>query len=151
MNKKKQKYDTDIEKYYAVLSSKRNFSWIERLECISAFFLGMPYILGACGEGAEGYFDQGPLYRTDGFDCVTFVNTVIAMARAVDLDSFKKIIEKINYRLGVVAYQNRFHFMSADWNLENEQQGFIKDITTLFTNAFENRVYEIAETIIDRT
>ncbi|HLD17233.1 MAG TPA: N-acetylmuramoyl-L-alanine amidase-like domain-containing protein [Coxiellaceae bacterium] len=98
-------------------------------------FLEKPYILGACGEGEQGEFDQRPLYRFDGFDCVTFVNTVLALLHAHDEPSFIHAMKKINYKQGKVAYENRHHFLCVDWNPANEAQGWIRNITPVTARA----------------
>ncbi len=59
----------------------------QRVEAISELFLGVPYKLGALGEGPGGEFDRDPLIRFDAFDCTTFVETVMALALNSDLDS----------------------------------------------------------------
>src|SRR5688572_7398635 len=45
----------------------------------AAFFLDAPYLLEPLGEGPDGVYSQEPLYRTDRFDCVTYVDTVLAL------------------------------------------------------------------------
>ena len=67
--------------------NRRQFSTIERLAIVSSAFLGRPYFWGPLGEGAEGDFDQYPLYRADLFDCLTFVETVLAVALTDNLES----------------------------------------------------------------
>ncbi len=87
-----------------------------RITYISKQFLGKPYALGALGEGSQGYFDQAPLYRTDAFDCETYVDTVLALAFADNLSTFKQYIQKIRYRDGHIAFVDRNHFTCLDWN-----------------------------------
>lgn len=105
-----------------------------RIEAISRYFLGKPYLLGALGEGKQGYYDQSPLYRTDAFDCMTFVSTVLALAECANLQQFQCTIRKVNYRGGKLSFANRNHFMELDWNPQNTNQGYIKDITSSIHN-----------------
>ncbi len=116
-------YDATIKKLYV------NQTTNKRLEYFSAAFLGQRYLNGALGEGVEGEFDQSPLYRSDAFDCMTYVATVLALLNANTVPEFKETIKKINYQNGLVSYQNRNHFTSTEWNPNNEKQGLIKDIT----------------------
>ena len=52
----------------------------QRLDAISRLFVGAPYQLSPLGEGASGRIDRVPLVRFDRFDCVTFVEEVMALA-----------------------------------------------------------------------
>ena len=144
-------YNEVIIKFYKRLSLPNQETWLSRLEKISAFFLGQPYLLGALGEGPAGRFDQSPLYRTDMFDCVTYVNTVLALAYAHDLDSFLKKIIAINYWNAQVAYQNRHHFMSVDWNVANAKLGFVQDVTGQIVDENNAPIAETAVAYIDRS
>ncbi len=137
-------YDTAIERLYAHQPTT------QKLEYFSAAFLGQRYLNGALGEGMEGEFDQSPLYRTDAFDCMTYVSTVLALINANDLQTFKQMIKKINYKEGLVYYQNRNHFTSTDWNPNNESQGFIKDITMTIHNQNNQSIAEIDNTYINK-
>ena len=118
-------YDIEIQKLY----SHQPKNSLERLNYFSAAFLGKKYEKGALGEGSEAPFDQNPMYRTDSFDCMTYVNTVLALLHADNLTEFQQKMREINYQNGQVLYQNRYHFTSIDWNPNNEEKGFIRDIT----------------------
>lgn len=100
-----------------------------RINFFSRAFLNKAYQLDPLGEGAHGKFDQQPLYRTDEFDCMTYVSTVLALAQSHSLKEFQKNILKIRYQHGLPSYIARNHFTSIDWNRENEQNHFVKDIT----------------------
>ena len=72
-------------------------------------YLGAEYKLDPLGEGF-GY-DADPRVRFDAFDCTTFVETVLG-------DGDVERLDKIRYRDGVVAFENRNHFIETDW-MEN--------------------------------
>ena len=76
---------------------------------VGAGYLGAAYKLDPLGEG-YGY-DSDPLIRFDAFDCTTFVETVLAGGDVERLN-------KIRYRDGAVAFENRNHFIETDW-MEN--------------------------------
>lgn len=137
-------YDTIIEKLVAHQPTT------QRLEYFSAAFLGQPYLNGALGEGIDGEFDQSPLYRSDAFDCMTYVSTVLALLNANDLQTFRQMIKRINYQEGLVSYKNRNHFTSIDWNPNNERQGFIKDITMTIHSQNNQSVAKIDSTYINK-
>lgn len=137
-----QTYDRDVQRIYKTLKTD---VLSMRIEKISDSFLNKPYLLHAQGEGMNGEFDQGPLYRTDMFDCTTFVEMVLALAQAKNLAEFKQYINQVRYAQGEVAFVKRNHFMSVDWNKNNQQQGFIRDITDQLGLS-----YRTANTVIDK-
>ena len=142
--------NASIEQLYHTLHSKPHQSLSDRISFISGTFLSKPYELGALGEGPHGDYDQFPLYRTDAFDCETYVDTVLALAFANSLSSFEHYIRQIRYKNGEVSFINRNHFTSVDWNKNNQQQGFIRDITTSIKDANQRSVATTAQAIIDK-
>lgn len=129
-------------------SSKKNMSI--RLNIISAGFLGKPYILGSLGEGEEGYFDEKSLYHTDGFDCETFVTTVLALSFAENKEEYHICLQKLRYKDGHLSFINRNHFTGLDWNGNNQKQGFVKDITKFIKNEKKKAVYKMAVAVVDK-
>lgn len=140
-------FDEAIDKLLRQLSGVTGY---QRLHQASQSFLGQPYLGGACGEGDLGAFDQSPLYRTDCFDCVTYVNTVLALMQASCLAEFKRAMLALNYYQSKPCYLSRFHFMSADWMVENAIQGVIEDITYTVTDKTGNALQREASTVIDK-
>lgn len=120
------------------------------IEALSNFFLNVPYVLGALGEGPRARFDQSPLYRHDGVDCLTYVNTVLALYFSKGFEEFEQKILDVNYYDGMALYQNRFHFMSADWNPQNVKNGFIRDITAEILQDFDGSLPDLATALIDK-
>jgi hypothetical protein len=101
-----------------------------RLEYVSRQFLGRPYLVGGpLGEGPNAEYDQDPLFRTDGFDCTTYVETTNAMARAHDFDEFMVLLMHLRYQDGNVSFKTRNHFVELDWNPNNIAAGFFLDFT----------------------
>jgi hypothetical protein len=142
------------EKAFLYIFEKCSFSAEVSVEkkiiAYSSFFVGKPLLNGALGEGVLSEFDQGPLFRNDAFDCVTLVSTVLAMSFANNFYEFKEKLVQLNYLNAGCAYRFRHHFVSVDWNLENEKQGFVKDITESIVDESNNSVAEIASAFIDR-
>jgi Protein of unknown function (DUF1460) len=67
------------------------------------------------------------------FDCVTFVENMVALTqtrRAMPsaFDTFKKNLTNIRYRNSVIDYASRLHYFS-DWLFENEKRGLLRNIT----------------------
>ena len=128
------KIDEDIN--FALAKTNNN------LELVAKYFLGAPYLFEALGEGELGSYSQEPLYRADCFDCVTYVNTVMALTFAKSLSEFKNIINKIRYKNSVPKYINRTDwFTDLEWIPNMQSLGFLSDATTCDG-------VEIAETLI---
>ena len=134
--------DITIEKLYQTQPKK--LALMHRIQWFSQQFMGKPYHLGPLGEGDKGLYDQSPLYRTDAFDCQTYVETVVALSLAKNLETFKKKINAIRYQNPTPSYLNRNHFMSLNWLPNNTQKGFIKDISTTLVNKQNEPVFKTA-------
>ncbi|CAM2924057.1 N-acetylmuramoyl-L-alanine amidase-like domain-containing protein [Legionella worsleiensis] len=145
-----QQADASIRELYHSLESIPNASITERIDWISEHFKGTPYILGSLGEGPNARYDQFPRYRVDGFDCDTYVNTVLALAVANSLETFKQCLQYTRYNDGKIAYINRNHFTSIDWNRNNQNRGLIKDITLSIKNKLNQPVALYTKTMIDK-
>jgi hypothetical protein len=88
--------------------------------------LGARYLLSALGEGAG--FDPDPRFRLDAFDCVTFVETAIALGSSRTLDEAARALDDIRYD-GAPSYSARNHEVQAQWIPANLARGWIADTT----------------------
>ncbi|MGH7476287.1 MAG: N-acetylmuramoyl-L-alanine amidase-like domain-containing protein [Longimicrobiales bacterium] len=67
-------------------------------------------------------------------DCVTFVESVLAMARLIerdggDFDDFTEELRRIRYRDGELAgYPSRLHYFS-EWLRDNERKRIVREVT----------------------
>jgi len=99
----------------------------ERMAAISAPFLDLPYLVDGHGEGMGP--DTDPPARYDAFDCVTFLEEVLALSFAADPLSAPLFRNALRYADGVPEYSRRHHFMLAEWIPANVEAGFVQDIT----------------------
>ena len=100
-----------------------------RIAAVSAAFLGRPYQLDPLGEGEGSVIDPDPLWRTDSFDCLTFVETVMALAQTHSDLAAHDQLQRIRYRDGRIGFDSRNHFPEADWITNNVRAGFVSDVT----------------------
>ena len=100
-----------------------------------------PYIADPLGEADLGDISSRPLYRFDGFDCTTLVETVMALAISGDATEFREVINQIRYQSGTVSYFHRNHFPTMDWIPNNVRAGFVQDITATVTRSHESLTY----------
>ncbi len=97
---------------------------------IGKFFLGTPYFAGSLETNSI----EKLIINLRGYDCVTFIENVVAMAllvrsRQKSFDSFRKLLQTIRYRRGMLrGYTSRLHYFS-DWIRDNQKKGILKDIT----------------------
>ncbi len=86
-----------------------------RLDTFSALLKGEPYVAGPTGEGVLGTVEQKPLINMRGFDCVTFIESAMALARAHTADSILSELTKIRYKDSQIYYSMRKHYFIEDW------------------------------------
>ena len=116
------KTDQEITTILTNIQQAKCKNFADKLVFISKIFINKPYLFNALGEGQKGAFDDNPLYRTDFFDCETYVDTVMALAFATNLKSFQKVINQIRYKNGKISFTKRNHFTCIDWNQNNQKQ-----------------------------
>lgn len=107
-------------------ASRTQFPVGKRINIISAHLLGKPYLINPL----IGSLDQPEVLvtRMDGFDCVTFIETVLALAYARNETEFVRRLRELRYRDGLVQYQNRLHY-TTDWSQYHVRRGFLQDLT----------------------
>lgn len=87
----------------------------ERLRFWADYFVDYPYIDSPLGEGTKK-----PRLRFDGFDCMTLVETCLALALSESSRDVLLNLDKIRYREGIVDFYHRNHFVSVDWLPNNK-------------------------------
>lgn len=93
------------------------------------FFLGTPYVAATLEQVPEAL-----TINLREMDCMTLVESVVALTRTMQADSpsfdlFCRNLRTLRYRNGEIRdYTDRLHY-TTDWIFENERKGFIKDIT----------------------
>ncbi|MDX2029305.1 MAG: DUF1460 domain-containing protein [Blastocatellia bacterium] len=106
------------------LRGERSFR--RRAKQISARFLGAPYLLNPLVGSAE--VPERFVIRFDGFDCVTYIETVLALAHARDVEDFVARLRAIRYEGAVVEWPKRLHY-TTDWAASQIRNGLLKDMT----------------------
>ena len=100
----------------------------QRMRDTSQTLKGTPYQVDPIGE-AEGP-DPDPLVRYDVFDCLTFVEEVLALVLPQNPRNAAEIRNALRYGpSGEISYENRNHFMMHQWIPHNLSNGLLVDIT----------------------
>jgi hypothetical protein len=99
----------------------------ERLDRITRPLLGVPYVLSPLGEGSGP--DPDPRFRLDAFDCTTFVETAMALARSSSLAGARARLELIRYSGPPREFADRRHLTVGQWNEELIRGGWLEDVS----------------------
>jgi hypothetical protein len=109
---------------------KNNYSTGDAAALIARLFHGRPYQ----AQTLDGAGREKLVVNVSTFDCITFVETVLALtccARRGNLtpSAFKKNLKFIRYRDGRIrGYASRLHYFT-DWLRDNEKKGVLADVT----------------------
>jgi hypothetical protein len=98
-----------------------------RIDVLSRHFLGHSYQ----SNPLIGSADTSEVFTAslDGFDCVTYIETILALARASNVDDFAEWLRKIRYDHGSIQWERRNHYMTF-WIRNNIREGIIRPVST---------------------
>ena len=97
-----------------------------KMQDFSQTMMGLPYVLNNIGEGVPP--DADPIYQFENYDCLSFVETILALSLSQNADEIDLILKGLRYN-GEVDYKNRNHFMISQWIPNAIEKGYLKDIT----------------------
>lgn len=106
--------------------TKDDHSAASRIDVFSRHFVATPYQ----PNPLIGSADTVEVFTAslDGFDCVTYIETVVALSRAADVDDFVEWLRKIRYERGSIQWNRRNHYMSL-WIRNNVREGILKPVS----------------------
>jgi hypothetical protein len=87
--------------------------------------VGAPYLPSALGEGAGR--DPDPRFRLDAFDCMTFVETAVALGSSATLAEAARALDDVRYE-GTPSLAGRNHEVLSQWIPSNVAKGFVADV-----------------------
>jgi hypothetical protein len=91
--------------------------------------MGKPYVAGTLDHSPEA---ESLYVSLQGFDCVTYTETVLALSRTLSLHGdasvFAQELAALRYRHGQPAYCERLHYFT-DWIRNNAARGVVQDVT----------------------
>lgn len=102
----------------------------EIMQAIAEQFLGSPYVVGLLDRSKQ----ENLVVTLNGFDCVLFIETVLAIARGVAVqdytyENFRDRIQQQRYRNGQInGYCSRLHYFS-DWIDDNQNRNIVRNLT----------------------
>lgn len=110
-----------------LLSKKENERSIDgQIETLSRYFLGRGYkpdpLIGSANKAEVFTASLG------GFDCVTYIETILALALASNVDDFAEWLRTIRYEHGRIQWKRRNHYMTS-WIRSNVRAGIVRPIS----------------------
>jgi hypothetical protein len=96
-----------------------------RVDILSRQFLGRPYESNLIGSAGKPEVFTASL---NAFDCVTYIETSLALALASNVTEFIQWLRKIRYKNGDVAWEHRNHYMTG-WIRNNVRVGALKRVS----------------------
>ncbi|MGH9847313.1 MAG: N-acetylmuramoyl-L-alanine amidase-like domain-containing protein, partial [Blastocatellia bacterium] len=97
-----------------------------RARLISSRFIGLPYIVHPLAGSPDA--PERLVIRFDGFDCITYIETVLALSLARSVQEFPAKLREIRYEDGLVEWSKRLHYTS-DWAAHQVRRGLLRDMT----------------------
>jgi hypothetical protein len=122
--KKKSAIAVAVKRILKSLANERDLA--NRIDAFSAQFIDCPYVTNSLIGSPD--LPEQLVIKLDGFDCVTYMETVLALALSETEAQFKENLIRIRYKNGEVDWRKRNHYM-VDWWRNNEKLGLIQDLT----------------------
>ena len=110
------------------------------MDALSRQFIGLPYrtnpLIGSAGEREVFTASTGE------FDCVTYVETVLALALSSNVDEFAGWLRKIRYEGGQIDWKRRNHYMS-EWIRNNARLGAVRRLAAPVRQVSKERLLNV--------
>jgi len=110
-----------------------------RIEAVSRQFLGFPYSPTLIGSPQQPEVFVASLNR---FDCVTYIETVLAIASASNASQFSEFLRHLRYDRGRVAWEKRNHYMTH-WIRNNTRNGSVRRIAARIPSRAKTRLLNV--------
>ena len=118
----------------------------EIIEAVGLQLLGKPYVEGMLDQSEQEVLVVDLL----GFDCVTYVENVVALAQAIkagdpSYEAYIENLESLRYRGGTLdGYCSRLHYFT-DWMLDNARRGNVEIVSRDFGQPFDKTIDFMSE------
>ena len=121
--------NTEIKNHW----HESDLSYGDLIIAIGSLFIGAPYQAATL----ETPDKEKLIVNVSAFDCTTFMETVLALARCafhekITPTEFRRTLKLIRYRQGIISgYSSRLHYFT-DWLRDNEKKKVLQDISRHF-------------------
>jgi len=120
--------------------TKANRSAGSRIDVLSRQFLGHTYkpfpLIGSV--------DTPEVFTAslNGFDCVTYIETILALSRSSTVADFVEWLRKIRYEQGQIQWDRRNHYMTG-WIRNNAREGIIRQVRNGVSAVTKERLLDV--------
>jgi hypothetical protein len=97
-----------------------------RMDLLSAELVGLPYRANPLIGTSES--PEVLTADTTAFDCVTYIETVLALAHSRDVEAFLEKLRAIRYASGEIRWDRRNHYMT-EWVRNNLHAGTVRRLS----------------------
>ncbi len=104
----------------------------ERAAWAAGLLRGQPYRTSPLGEGAGR--DPDPRFRLDAFDCVTLVETALALGASTSTEEAAARLDGIRYA-GAPSWEARLHYVESQWLPALVAGGWLEPVTAAVAGA----------------
>ena len=125
--------------------TKANRSAGSRIDILSRKFLGKtykPYPLMGSVDTPEVFTAS-----LNGFDCVTYIETILALSRSSTVADFVEWLRKIRYEHGRIQWDRRNHYMTT-WIRNNERGGIIRPVRNGVRAVTKERLLDVVPGLV---
>lgn len=130
-----------IQGLFSMFAQKQANSIRNHIDRLSSQYIGKPYISNPLN-------DSDRRIRYDGFDCLTYVETIIAFSRKASEKNILGVMDQIRYKDGGVGFVRRHHIVEQSWIPENIKKGLVKDVTERYAQQMQIQLHH-AESFAD--
>lgn len=93
----------------------------------SSLLLGAPYRASPLGEGPGADRDPDPRFRLDAFDCVTLVETAMALGASASVAVAERRLDEVRYD-GAPSWASRRHYVESQWLPALVREGWLEPV-----------------------
>jgi hypothetical protein len=130
---------SEVERLLAIAASAPDLPG--RLELLSAALMDRPYVVGSLVGGPSE--PERLVTRLDAFDCVTFCDSVIALATAAEPAALPGRIQALRYHRGLIGWTRRNHYTHS-WLERNVAAGLLRPLlVTLWRDVGAPRTLDV--------
>jgi hypothetical protein len=111
-----------------------------RIEAVARALLGRPYV----NDPLIGSAESPEVFTASlaGFDCVTYVETVLAVALSPSVNRFPEVLRRLRYDGGRTEWRRRNHY-TTDWIRRNTTARFVREVRVGSPSVVRERILSV--------
>lgn len=126
-----------IEKLLSLTSASL---FLDRLDFFSSYFVGFSYQPNPVGDGPDTTIDTRDIFSITSFDCQTYIEAVICLARSKNTPEFSYNLLRFRYFDSPPGFYTRNHFLHCQWLPNNFSAGLIAEQESIVVSSNEELI-----------